>query len=325
MKSFIREDGSHPDTRCSLTVLLYGGDGYIGTHLRSLFALAGHRVVTTGTRIESRRTREELEQTKPDRVVSCTGRTHGTSSDGTVIKSIDYLEDPSTLEENVRDNLYGPVHLALLCRELGIHYTYVGTGCIYSSSYAEDGSAQDTYDEDAPPNFNGSKYSLVKGYTDQLLTRTVFAESALTLRIRLPIAATPHPRNTLTKLVSYPKIHSVENSVTCFTMLPLMVQMVADKLVGPYNFCNRGSISNGRIMELYKEMVDPNHTCELISAGQLTSMLPAQRSNTVLNTGKLEELFPDLQSAEDRVRECLKSYLRNQRRGREGRETRTRI
>lgn len=291
-----------------MKVLLYGSRGYIGGQLKALLEGCGHEVICPLTRIESRTVMDELREHMPERVVSCTGRTHGKGENGVDIRSIDYLELPGKVDENIKDNLYGPLHLATLCHSLGIHYTYIGTGCIYTSRYGEDGIPSNIFTEEDEPNFKGSSYSLVKGYTDQLLTQTPLKSTTLTIRIRLPIAGTPNPRNTITKLVSYQKIHSVENSVTCFSLLPKMVTMIEHGHTGAFNFCNKGSITNGRILELYQKHVDPSHKFEYISGEDLSKQLPAKRSNTVLETSKLEQIFPDLETAEDAVESCLREY-----------------
>jgi 3,5-epimerase/4-reductase len=49
-----------------------------------------------------------------------------------MILSTDYLEKPGKLVENVRDNLFAPIALAILCKDRGIHFTYMGTGCIFN-------------------------------------------------------------------------------------------------------------------------------------------------------------------------------------------------
>ena len=46
---------------------------------------------------------EEIEQIQPTHIVSFIGRTHG-NIDGKVYATIDYLEQPDKLQENVRDN-----------------------------------------------------------------------------------------------------------------------------------------------------------------------------------------------------------------------------
>ena len=281
------------------TILLYGARGYIGDHLLKVFDESKMQIVCPITRLENKdAVCADLARYEPDYVVSCTGRTHGRDAQGNVIGTIDYLENPDTLDENIKDNLFGPVQLALLCDQRNIHYTYIGTGCIYHSDYAQEPPT--TFDEEMPPNFKGSAYSLVKGYTDRLLAST----KALVLRIRLPLASKDHPRNTLSKLVSYPAIHSLPNSVTCFSMWKHLPYMMECRLTGVFNFVNKGSITNDAILRLYREHVDPTHTWELVE----TLHVAAARSNTVLDTNKLERIIPELETAQEAVKRCVQEW-----------------
>ncbi|KHJ88850.1 NAD dependent epimerase/dehydratase family protein, partial [Oesophagostomum dentatum] len=71
---------------------------------------------------------DELATLNVTHVVCVTGRTHGNG-----INTIEYLEGgPDKTFENVRDNMYSATVLAHLCRKLGIHFTYVGTGYIFA-------------------------------------------------------------------------------------------------------------------------------------------------------------------------------------------------
>jgi dTDP-4-dehydrorhamnose reductase len=304
-------------------IVLFGGFGYIGQKIYDI--LEKHPDVSKVSRplpcdaewrLESQTLGEKLltlHHSKPiDRVMSCTGRTHGKiiTKHGTKhYATIDYLELPGKLDENIRDNLFGPLRLASICRAMGIHYTYLGTGCIYTSKYYEDNKFS-VFQEDDVPNFNGSAYSLVKGYTDQLLTQTDLAENTLTLRIRLPIGSDHHePRNTICKLLSYKQIHSVSNSVTCLHhMLPRMVTMMIDKRCGPYNMVQKGAITNDQILQLYQKHSNVSLDYEVVST-QDELKLNARRSNCVLSTDKLEHLFPDLETAEEAVEECVELMM----------------
>ena len=108
--------------------------------------------------------------------------------------TIDYLEQPNKLVENIADNLYGPVSLAILCTRYGIHLTYLGTGCIfeYDDTHPMDSTNsadQLGFTESDRPNFFGSSYSVVKGYTDRFMK--LYESSVLNLRIRMPITKLP--------------------------------------------------------------------------------------------------------------------------------------
>lgn len=289
-------------------LLLYGAKGYIGQYL--IKVLKPFYDITIGeARIDNMQ--EVYEDFNKGgnyvQVISCTGRTHGLDEKtGEPIKTIDYLEQPGKLEENLRDNLLGPLVLAEVCKRMKVRYCYIGTGCCYTSQYNDLGEPIDTYDEDDKPNFAGSAYSAVKGVTDLLLQQH---GEALILRIRLPLASVPHPRNTVTKLASYKKIHSLQNSVTCFSLFDrYLVHMLRYQVKGAFNFVNKGSISNDEILKLYQEEVDPEHTWDVVD--KLPAKVTAPRSNVVLKTGKLELLFPDLPHARNAVRATLKEYAK---------------
>ncbi|AYV77131.1 MAG: dTDP-4-dehydrorhamnose reductase, partial [Barrevirus sp.] len=138
----------------------------------------------------------ELLRVKPDRVISLIGRTHGTI-DGIDYPTIDYLENKGKLVENIRDNLYGPFVLAMLCKAHNIHYLYLSTGCTYNG-YPEDG-----YLESDLPDFTGSAYSTVKGFSNRIMQ--FFEDSVLVLKLRMPITSDNSPRNFITKIMTYKK------------------------------------------------------------------------------------------------------------------------
>ena len=57
-------------------------------------------------------------------------RLHSIFGDKT-FTTIDYLEQPGKLKENVRDNLFNPLTSAFVFKqEIGIYFTYLGTGCM---------------------------------------------------------------------------------------------------------------------------------------------------------------------------------------------------
>ena len=132
--------------------------------------------------------------------------------EGRVFGTIDYLEQPRRLRENLRDNLLAPVTLAVLCREAKVPFVSIATGCLLEADAAaiadED---QPGFDDDAPPNFFASSYSTVKGTTDSLL-RLLYSESALWFRIRMPITHDP-----CTSAASSPRSPNMRGCAACPT------------------------------------------------------------------------------------------------------------
>ena len=52
---------------------------------------------------------KELQEVQPTHVMSFIGRTHGATEDGHNWTTIDYLEQPGKMYENVRDNMFSPL------------------------------------------------------------------------------------------------------------------------------------------------------------------------------------------------------------------------
>jgi hypothetical protein len=176
---------------------------------------------------------EEIKLYSPTHIISFIGRTHGGEHN-----TIDYLELPGKLKDNLRDNLYSPVILSILCERYNIHYTYLGTGCIFSS----DDPTTSSIGDDEKPDFFGSSYSIVKGFTDRL--QHLYSKNTLNLRIRMPIVNFQHDRNFLSKIFKYSKICSMPNSMTVLEdMFPVIMDMIKNKTTGTFNLVNKGLIT----------------------------------------------------------------------------------
>lgn len=278
--------------------LLYGGAGWIGQQFQHELLRAGHCVSVSPFRLDdTSAVKDELERLQPDRVVCLVGRTHGGG-----IATIDYLEQPGKLVENVRDNLYAPLSLGLLCKEKGLHMTYLGTGCIFEY----DAEHPQGFTEGDLPNFFGSAYSVVKGFTDRLMH--LLETDVLNVRIRMPIVGAVHPRNFITKITGYAKVCSVPNSMTVLpTLLPALVRLIVAGETGTLNLTNPGVISHNEILEMYKEVVDPAFTWVNFTVEEQNVILASRRSNNLLDTSRLQQLCPEVPPIHVAVREALEA------------------
>ncbi len=297
-----------------MNVLVYGSKGWIGQMFTKL--LEDHDIFyNDGTsRVNNiDDIRNELEYFQPSHVVSFIGRTHGPG-----FSTIDYLEQDGKLYENIRDNLFSPFVLAQLCKEYNIHYTYLGTGCIFKyenqdsnqndnqNDYHPFGKEENGFTEESKPNFFGSSYSVVKGFTDMMMH---LYPNVLNLRIRMPITGEKNPRNFITKITNYKKICSIPNSMTVLPeLLPYVIDMMLNKVTGTINLTNPGLISHNEILEMYKEIVDPNFTWENFTQEEQREILKADRSNNYMDTTKLTDMYPNIKNIKDSVRKYLKNY-----------------
>lgn len=286
--------------------LIYGGKGWIGQQIcEYLKTIPESTIILAKSRADnSKEVEKEILEIKPDRIISFIGRTHGPG-----YSTIDYLEQKGKLEENLRDNLYGPFVLAFMGMKYDIHVTYSGTGCIYSGYNSPDGTFETInensgFTEKDKPNYNGSQYSEIKKVTDQIMD--LMENYVLNLRFRMPIAAQNHSRNFITKIMNYPKICSIPNSMTVLPeMIPIMIDMIHKKTTGTFNFTNPGLISHNEILEMVREIIDPNFKWQNFTIEEQRKVLLADRSNNYLNTKKLEKLYPNITPIKEAVRKII--------------------
>ena len=288
-------------------ILVFGSNGWIGTQFVELLEKYNIKYASATCRADdSKGIIKDIEHFSPTHIISFIGRTHGTIDDKEYT-TIDYLEQDGKLVENIRDNLFSPLLLAEISRFRNIHYTYLGTGCIFKYDNHNEDRERGFQEEDSP-NFFGSSYSVVKGFTDQMMK---MYENTLNLRIRMPITDSMHPRNFITKIVNYEKVCSMPNSMTVLPeLLPLIIELMNNNITGTINFTNPGTISHNEILEMYKEIVDPSFTWKNFSQEEQRKILDADRSNNYLETSKLENYFPGIRNIKDSVRIALQQYKR---------------
>jgi 3,5-epimerase/4-reductase len=105
----------------------------------------------------------------------------------------------------------------------------------------------------------------------------------------MPIAAAVSGRNFIDKIVSYPNICSIPNSMTVLDdMWPILDRMVERRVTGTYNLVNPGVVEHNWVLEQYKALLDPTHTWNSVSYDEQMQFIKSHRSNNELATAKLE-------------------------------------
>lgn len=176
---------------------------------------------------------------------------------------------------------------------------HISSGCVYTG-YKPGG-----WTEEDPPNFNfdnGSFYSGSKALAQELLNPFLKTKSYL-LRIRMPFGNRSHPKNILTKLEKYQKLVDFENSLSYTTdVARIAVQFAVDQPEpGIYNVCNPGSLTTRQIAD--RLCLDKPWFTEQ----EFRQVTLAPRSNCVLNTDKLQKVFP-LQPVNLALETAIKNY-----------------
>ena len=296
---YLQNQDAKPDRE---KILVYGTEGWIGGQFVSYLKKEGLEYVVGEKQPgddPDESIEEELLSASPTHVVSFIDRTHG--------PGMDNLEGgPEKVAINVRDNLYGPLLLAELCRKFEIHFTYVGSGCLFKYDEQHPVGGKQFTEEDRP-NYFGSSYSVVKGYTDRLMHHY---KNVLNVRMRLPVSADASPYDLITKLTSYKKILNIPNSVTVLPeLLPVLLKLMKDRHTGTINLVNPGCVEYTQVLETYKQEVDSCIEYEAIDEddeSEFARKLQSSRSNCHLSTDLLHALAPEVSDAKEAVTNIIK-------------------
>ncbi len=126
----------------------------------------------------------------------------------------------------------------------------------------------------------------------------------------MPIDIYPGKRNLIDKLVEYRQVIDVPNSVTIIdTFLEVTKKLIDMRKTGIYNVVNDGSITHKRILEIYKEIVDPSYELpEFIGLEELRNLTLAGRSNCILLVDKLKREGIEVENINEAMIHCLAEY-----------------
>ncbi|KAK3989725.1 X-domain of DnaJ-containing-domain-containing protein [Cladorrhinum sp. PSN332] len=255
--------------------LIWGGEGWVAGHLKTLLEKDGKEVFTTTVRMENRESViAELDRVKPTHVLNaagCTGR-----------PNVDWCEDNK--EATVRSNVIGTLNLTDACFLRGIHVTVYATGCIYQYDEAHPWDGPGFLETD-PANFAGSFYSMTKTHVEEVMKHY---DNVLILRLRMPVSDDLHSRNFVTKIAKYDRVVDIPNSNTILTdLLPASILLAEHKELGIYNFTNPGAISHNEVLTLFRDIVRPSFAWKNFSLEEQAKVIKAGRSNCKLDTTKL--------------------------------------
>lgn len=275
-------------------VLIFGGRGFIASHLRSVYPDA---VLPLTDIADAVAVAQILDKERPDVVINAAGKTGK--------PNVDWCEEHKL--ETIMSNVAGPLVLLKACADRGIYWVHIGSGCIYEGDNGGGG-----FNEDDLPNFSGSFYARSKLWSDQMLKEFPACPDGtggvLQLRLRMPFDGSGHPRSLISKLRKYSKVLDEQNSLTYIPdFLKAIDVLVRKRATGIYNVMATGTISPYQIMQRYQRIVDPSHTFERLTLSHLPEVVKAGRSNCVLSTKKLEGEGVTLMPVEKAIDEALKA------------------
>lgn len=264
--------------------LVFGSKGWIASYVINYLQKAGETVLLYNQHLSIFDDIPFIiQEYNPDRIVCCVGRTYGPG-----FTSIDYLEQKGKLYENLESNLMLPYKIAT---STDVPVLYFGTGCIYEFDEHHNLETQVGFTEKDHPNFTGSSYSTVKMMTDNLMQST---KNVINARIRMPISLDEHDRDFVTKIMRYPKVINILNSMTILDdVIPRLLAITFEgKFFGTINAVNHGCIDHVSILEMFGRRTS---SYVVQSLEQQDKQLLSRRSNNILDSSLFGDLCQTLQ------------------------------
>lgn len=264
------------------------GKGFIGERIGEFLGCP-----LTGERIRSYKDIEKiLKKYRPRILINAIG--HGGA------RNIDDCE--KAVNKTISSNVFVPILLAeASCREK-IKLVHISSGCIYHYSYKK----QEPITEALIPDFYELFYSRTKIYAENVLRELAKRQDILIVRVRVPLDDRPHPKNILTKLLSFDSVIDIPNSVTYIPdFLDAASHLLKKKATGIYNVALKGGVRYPALLNEYQRQ-KPGFEYKTMSLKDLRLI----RTNLLLSTKKLEQTGFKVRTPKQIYKECVSNYLR---------------
>ncbi|MAF42595.1 MAG: dTDP-4-dehydrorhamnose reductase [Parcubacteria group bacterium] len=218
--------------------------------------------------------------------------------------NVDACEDHKA--ETIEGNVVLPKTISNVCREAGVKFMHISSGCIY------DGYDKEFTEED-PPNFsfkqnNCSFYSGSKALAEDLIDK----DNSYICRLRIPFDEFDNSRNYISKLKNYDKLLNVKNSIShrgdfVKACLDLYLNNCP---TGIYNIVNSGHVTTeqvARLMSKYNIRNDFNFFSNEKTFYEFGAKAP--RSNCLLDNSKLSLVGVQIRDVNEALEEALFNWV----------------
>jgi len=235
-----------------LMIFLLGATGYIGQafqrHLHGLKVpvqeITAREILAGGKDV----LRKKIREFHPDFLINAAGFTGKPNVDAAELMKAEALTG----------NVVFPLMVGEVCAEEHVPWGHVSSGCIYQGQRGTGANGEALgFREEDPPNFDfnhlpSSFYSGTKSLAEQLLAG--FPDLYI-WRLRVPFDERDGARNYLSKLMRYPRLLDVRNSLS---HRGEFVGACCDSFTrrlpyGVYNLTNHGSVTTREVVRMIEE------------------------------------------------------------------------
>jgi dTDP-4-dehydrorhamnose reductase len=273
-----------------MTKVLLIGKGQVGTELSE--RLHNIDLHWWDGRIEDV-TGEIVQSLMPDVIINAAGKT-------------DLLWCENNAREAFASNVEAPVELykRILAANKPIRFIHLSSGCIWDGPYDESGSAFEPMSVPSPASY----YAWTKAACDALLL-SIDPASVAILRPRQVYSSRESSRNTLMKLLRYPKLIDTPNSMSSAEVISKTVQSLlkVSEWTGVYNVYDRGVTTPYQIGLMLSEAGLRDEPIR-IEKSELDTWHKPRRVDTVIHDQRFENLVGPRQ-VRDVLRESISSIV----------------
>ena len=282
--------------------------------------------------------RQELDYTRFDRLLELLRHSRASfvinAAGFTGRPNVDACEDARA--ETLRGNTLLPLTIGQACQAAGIPWGHLSSGCIYDGAYiTENGHARletqlslphvrnlaETspecfrgFTENDEPNFSFrhppcSFYSGAKALAEEAISPL---GNCYIWRPRLLFDEQAHPRNLISKLLTYPKLFDSVNSLAhrgevVSACLELWLKRAP---FGLYNLTNPGFLTTRQVIAAIQKVLHIDRTFNFWESEQdfYQHAAKAPRSNCVLDVSKLTACGVKLRPVRDALMDALRNW-----------------
>jgi dTDP-4-dehydrorhamnose reductase len=186
-------------------------------------------------------------------------------------------------------NVLLPLKISKICKDTGIGYIHISSGCIYSGYDKE-------FTEHDEPNFG--LYDHSSFYSKSKHAFEILNDYGCTIRVRMPFSDDLNERSYITKILKYDNLVNFKNSKTyipdlCSFIEYIITKNISTSSIGVINFVNPDAQDTEYVTGIMKAYNLENKNWKFVDINGIN--ITAPRSNCVLSIDKLKTLFPDFE------------------------------
>ena len=186
-------------------------------------------------------------------------------------------------------NVLLPLKISKICKDVGINYIHISSGCIYSGYEKE-------FTEHDEPNFG--LYDHSSFYSKSKHAFETLNDYGCTIRVRMPFSDDLNERSYITKILKYDNLVNYKNSKTyipdlCNFIEYIITKNISTSSIGVINFVNPEAQDAEFVTGIMKAYNLENKNWKFVDIEGIN--ITAPRSNCVLSIDKLKTLFPDFE------------------------------